>query len=101
MWDQLPKPEFSHSNSALLYRQQRLLSLDAPAVAADVAIFADYAMARNRNRHGIRRAGPRHSTARAGLADTFCHLLIRLRRAERDRLQVSPHAALKCGCANI
>jgi len=58
-------------------------------------------MAWNRNRHGIRGAGARHGASGARLANSLRYLAVRLGRAERNRLQIGPHAPLeRCG-ANI
>src|SRR5580700_7767550 len=85
----------------VLHLEQRLLALHAPAIATDAAIFADHAMARNRDGYGIRRAGTRHGPAGGGLTNRLRHLAVRTCRTEWDRLQVSPHAPLKCRCADI
>ena len=49
--------------------EQRALALDAPAVARQCAVVPHHAMARNRHREGVRRAGLRHRTHRARRAD--------------------------------
>ena len=58
-------------------------------------------MARNRDCNRIRRASARHGTAGAGLANRLRHLTVRPRRAEGDRLQISPNAPLKCSRADV
>src|SRR3984957_7637527 len=46
-------------------------------------------------------AGAGYGSRRGGLTDGLCHLAIRFCRTEGDRLQVSPHAALEGGGANV
>src|SRR5208282_4328807 len=78
-----------------------LLALETPAITAFRAVFTDHAMARNRNRYWIRSTRARDRAARCGLTNCLRHLAVRPRRAEGDRLQISPYAPLKCSGADI
>src|ERR1700734_139578 len=91
-----------HCSQSLLFDlQQRLLALHSPAIAADVAIFADHAMAWNRNRHRICRTGAGYCAACSWRANRLSHLTVSPRLAERNRLQISPYPPLKGSGADI
>src|SRR5690349_12155445 len=81
--------------------QQRPLSLQTPTISAHVATFPDYAMAGNRDGDGVRCACPGNGPCSGWLTDGLCDRRIRARSAERNRLQMRPHAPLKRGGLNV
>src|SRR5208282_2919437 len=60
----------------LLHRQQGFFSFDAPAVSAHAAVFADHAMAWDRDCNRIRRTGTCHGADRGWPADRSGHLAV-------------------------
>src|SRR5437870_3100477 len=72
---------------ASLARQELPLAVHAAAVPAEVAVPANYAVARYRERHRVIRAGVRHRPHRLRPADLFRDLAIGPCLAVRDRSQ--------------
>ena len=66
--------------------QQCFFAFYSPAIASHVPTFPDNAVAGDRHRHRIGRAGASHRTSSGRLADRFCDLAVRASGAERNGL---------------
>src|SRR5260370_35491884 len=67
----------NYTNKALspglfLHREQLFLALDAPTIATWFAILAHHAVAGDRYRYGVGRAGSGYGSCGFGDADVFC-----------------------------
>ena len=80
---------------ALLLREEGALALDAPAVAADIAVFAHDAMAGDGEGDAVGGARLGDGAGRRWLADGAGDLAIGARAAVRDGAQCLPDAPLE------
>src|SRR6185503_2200061 len=85
----------------LFERQQLLLALEPPRVAAQPAIRPNRAVARHYQRHRVRAAGAAHRAHRRRCADRARDFLVSARLAARDAAQLVPHAALEHRTADV
>src|SRR6266704_5748866 len=84
-----------------LHLEQRLLTLHAPTIPSHFAAFSNHPMTRNRDCDRVCGTGSCDSARGARLADGFCHLTVRTRGPEWNRLQVRPHTPLEGSGTNI
>lgn len=88
-------------SEVLFLLEQGALAFEAPAVAGQVAVLADDAMAGNDDGDRIRRAGASDGANGSGLADGARDLGVRARSAVRDAAKLVPHAALERGGLHV
>src|SRR5688500_13018798 len=85
----------------LFQREQLLLPAQAPGVAAQAAVGADRAVARDDQRHRIGAAGAAARAHRPRRADRARDFPIGARLAARDAAQLVPHPPLEHCAANV
>ncbi len=85
----------------LLQRQQLLFAFDAPAIASQIAVFANDAMAGNGYSYGVGGAGASDGAGRFGHADFFGDGAVGASFSAGDLLQRLPDTALKGGGADV
>src|SRR5690606_31944171 len=81
--------------------QQLTLAVYAPAVARDLAVAPQHAMAGNGHGNAVGAAGSAHCSDCLGLAYAFCNVTIAYCIPGRDFTQSLPDALLKCRAAHI
>src|SRR2546422_11640592 len=84
-----------------LSREQSLLALDAPAIAAERAVGSDDPVTGDHQRRRVGRAGARHGPRGARPADRPGDLRVRAGAAVRDLAERFPHALLERGRADV
>src|SRR5262245_31540578 len=97
----VPGLEIVSNLARRLTLQQRAFALLAPAIAAVRTVAAHNTMARDRDSHGIRRAGSSHCAYGPRLADRRRHFAVRLGAAGRNLAQMVPDLPLKGRRPNI
>src|SRR5579864_72861 len=83
---------FCGAREVLFLLEQRVLAFEAPAVAGQVAVLPDDAMARNHDGNRIRGAGASDGANRSGLADGSGDFGVRARGAVGDAAKLVPDA---------
>src|SRR4051794_7003007 len=81
--------------------EQRALALDAPAIAREIAVGADHAMARDRDGERVGGAGLGDRADGAGRADLARDLGVARGLAGRDLAQRLPDSLLERGAADV
>src|SRR2546422_201109 len=84
-----------------LSREQSLLALDAPAIAAERAVGSDDPVTGDHQRRRVGRAGARHGPRGARPADRPGDLRVRAGAAVRDLAERFTHALLERGRADV
>src|SRR5262245_37917511 len=84
-----------------LPRQQCTLALNSPSIAGEPAIAPDHAMAWNRHRQRVGRAGLRNCARRTRLPDALRELRVARGCTSRDSADRVPYPFLKRGPAHI
>src|SRR6185437_6725113 len=92
---------FCCAGEVLFLLEQRVFAFEAPAIAGQVAVLADDAMAGNNDGDRIRGAGARDGANSSGLADRACDLGVRARGAVGDAAKLVPDAALERGGLHV
>lgn len=82
-------------------REEGALAVQAPAIAGQIAVLANDAVARDNDRYWIGGAGASDGANGAGFADGSRHFAIGFRRAVGDSPQFFPDAPLKRGCLYV
>jgi S-adenosylmethionine:tRNA ribosyltransferase-isomerase len=75
--------------------QERFLPPQQPAVAAELSVLVDHAVAGNDNRDAVQAVCVSDCALRAGRADRAGEIVVRPRLSERDPLKLGPHALLE------
>src|SRR6266699_631468 len=88
-------------NRLLFLGEETLLAFFAPAIAAEVPVFAHHAMAGNDERDGIGCAGLGNGARSPGFPDGLGNFTIRACATIRDGLQGLPDAPLESCCLYI
>src|SRR5262245_30523330 len=93
------RPRFERCRFLLF--EQLALALNAPAVAAQFAVFADDAVAGRDECRRIRSASAGDGARGCGLADAACDLAVRSRLAIRYAAQFFPDSFLKRSALHV
>src|ERR1051325_3793477 len=81
--------------------EQGLLAVGSPAIAPEVAVRADDAVAGNHERRRVRRAGARDRPGRGRHADASRDVRVGPRLPERNLPELLPHTPLERGRADV
>ena len=95
------RPYRPRSSQLALAREQRALALDPPAIAGQLAVAADDAVARHQQRQLVAGAGLRDGAHRLRPAERGGDLAVGRGPPRRDLLQGAPDQRLEGGAADV
>src|SRR5712692_8081330 len=87
--------------SFVLYRQQRLLPLQSPGIAAQTSIFPDHSVARDHDRNRVCRTCPSYCPRRLRRSQRFGYVAVCRRLTVGNRLYLLPDLPLKRSSLNV